>query len=208
MFADLRGFLHSQNVHAHLKTVSLQPDSPPATLLVDAAEFAGHVCRAHAEHSLQLAVGEYWLFGQLIEVAVKDLLARNVSLCFLFREDDAANASRCTSPFEETIATLAQRERTHLVLACQNGYSKKSLPPPLLWSEQLRDTLSSLMSNAAPGRISVRVDGGCPDVFQLAAMESERRQQASGDSNTYILSDNRYILSGPVFHAANSSVYC
>lgn len=187
-FYNLHTLLIERRVEERLNRTNV--DGKTLKLVVNAQEFLHLVCKQHPEYALQLAVGEYCILHELIVDAVLTLLDCDASLCFVFPSVSLGDSAP-ESVFSDIDNAIAQTEYRNLILACQNGYSKKSLPPPILGLEQLQDSLRSITATVGPERLSIHVNESCPHVIQCVVKLAQSNSNAA--EVCYILTDDRYV---------------
>lgn len=184
----LDAFLECKDVEAGLNHVDFS--AAPVRLVIDANEYLRVIIRKHRSYALPIAVGEYGLLAKLIATETRLLLRRGACLQFVFDSPRKRHPqTTALSPYRRIEAISNRNEQQNLVFACQNGYSKKDLPLPLLAVEQLLDTLRSLSDL---GRIFIFTNDRFADIVQCVVDVCDRRDECHAE-RSIILSDDKWV---------------
>lgn len=166
-------------------------DAKP-NLIINATEFLRVITRKNADDMLRVSIGDYQLLARLITEEVDSLLQQNFTLSFVFDGQETANDNTKHSLLRAEHAKYEKMEYQSLVIACQNGYSKKQLPVPVLGALQLEDMLRRMIRTLPNGSIALLRNNNYREIYQFMVELCETSGADEGAVINYILSDDRY----------------
>ena len=156
--------------------------------LVSAQDFLRFIRRTYGLHMLRIALGDYNLLEFLIETEIRSLLGVCEKLCFVVNRMGAA---RPMSPLTVWKRRLEITEQQHLVSACQNGYSKKCLPLPVLSEILLSDIVQDLSKKYFSEKLVLHINTTFPDTEYCLSRMCQNRLACEDSEKWIILADDR-----------------